>query len=90
MLAVLRNFSTESCGHARVGRGGGIAMGQRGTAIYPRLFALLGLWEKHPAQFWVTGSSSSATGDACVLAAMLGSGADSCFLLPSVYLYVFG
>lgn len=57
--------------HGELRPGGG---GQRRTAVYPRLFASLGRWEKHPAQFRVMGSSSSsATGDACELAAVWGS-----------------
>lgn len=58
ILAVLRNFSAESCGH--------VGGGQGGAAIYPRMFASLGCWEKQPAQFWVMGSSFSTTGGACV------------------------
>lgn len=65
--------------------------GQRGMAVYPRFLASLGCWDKQPAQFWVMGSSFSPASGVCAgCPVALGPGADSCFLLPAVYLYVFG
>lgn len=81
VLEALRNFFMENCGLVREGGGNGHLP-----------IASLACWEKQPAQFWVR-EDPSAQMEVHVCAscpAGCGSGADSYFLHPSVYLYVFG
>lgn len=84
ILVVLRNFSAESCGHVGVGRGerpftpGCLHPWGAGKSSLPSS----GSWGAPSPQLEVHVCASCPLG--------LGSGADSCFLRPSVYLYVFG